>query len=120
MKNNTIVIRGNVVKEPKLFSDKKFAIIRLASNYQNRQDESKSMYFDVKIFGERMGDIDYFQPEIGDRLVVTGQLALDEYEKDGVSRSSMVIYCDHFEKIWRKSKETNVEKPPVKENGSRF
>jgi len=120
MKNNTIVIRGNVVKEPKLFADKKFAIIRLASNYQNRQDESKSMYFDVKVFGERMGDIDYFQPEIGDRLVVTGQLALDEYEKDGVSRSSMVIYCDHFEKIWRKPKETNAEKSPVKENGSRF
>lgn len=67
-----------------------------------------------------MGDIDYFQPEVGDRLVVTGQLALDEYEKDGVARSSMVIYCDHFEKIWRKPREANTQKPPVKEPGCRF
>lgn len=104
MKGNQIIVHGNVVKEAKVFADKKFAIIRLASNYSDKKDGQKTMYFDVKIFGERLGDIEYFQPVVGDRLCITGQLALDEYEKDGTLRSSMVIYCDHFEKIWRKPK----------------
>jgi single-stranded DNA-binding protein len=104
MKGNQIIIHGNVVKEAKVFADKKFAIIRLASNYSDKKDGQKTMYFDVKIFGDRLGDIEYFEPVVGDRLCVTGQLALDEYEKDGMLRSSMVIYCDHLEKIWRKPK----------------
>lgn len=109
MKGNQIIVHGNVVKETKVFPDKKFAIIRLASNYSDKRDGQKTMYFDVKIFGERLGDIEYFEPEIGDRLSVTGQLALDEYiDRDGVSRSSMVIYCDHFEKIWRKPKSSDT------------
>jgi single-stranded DNA-binding protein len=109
MKGNQIVIHGNVVKEPKLFPDKKFGIIRIASNYNDRRDGQKTMFFDVKILGERIGDIEYFQPMVGDRLSVTGSLALDEYEKDGVKRTEMVIYCDHFEKIWRKPQEKPVE-----------
>ena len=111
MKNNHFVVRGNVVKEPRIFPDKKFAIIRLASNYNNKEDASCTMFFDVKIFGERMGDIEYFDPKVGDRLVVTGQLALEEWEKDGKKNTSMVIYCDHFEKIWRrpKSESSTVE-----------
>jgi single-stranded DNA-binding protein len=104
MIGNQIVIHGNIVKEPKIFTDKRFAIIRLASNYNDKRDGQKTMFFDVKVFGDRMGDIDYFDPQVGDRLAVTGSLALDEYEKDGSLRSSMVIYCDHFEKIWRKPK----------------
>jgi single-stranded DNA-binding protein len=106
MKGNQIIVHGNVVKDVKLFPDKKFGIIRLASNYSDKKDGQKTMYFDVKIFGERLGDVDYFQPVVGDRLCVTGQLALDEYtDASGTPRSGMVIYCDHFEKIWRKSKE---------------
>jgi len=110
MKGNQIIIHGNVVKEAKVFADKKFAIIRLASNYSDKKDGQKTMYFDVKIFGDRLGDIEYFEPVVGDRLCVTGQLALDEYEKDGTLRSSMVIYCDHLEKIWRRPKAEAVGK----------
>jgi len=109
MIGNQIVIHGNVVKEPKIFTEKRFAIIRLASNYNDKRDGQKTMFFDVKVFGDRMGDIDYFEPQVGDRLAVTGSLALDEYEKDGAQRSSMVIYCDHFEKIWRKPKSATSE-----------
>ena len=111
MKSNQITIYGNVVKEPKMFADKKFGIIRMASNYNDKRDGQKTMYFDVKVFGDRMGDVEYFQPTIGDRLSITGSLALDEYEKDGVKRSEMVIYCDHFEKIWRRAdKPVSIEK----------
>ena len=103
MKGNVITLHGNVVKDPKIFTDKKFAIIRVASNYSDKRDGQKTMYFDVKIFGERLGDIEYFNPTVGDRLSITGQLALDEYtDANGVEKSGMVIYCDHFEKIWRK------------------
>ena len=110
MKGNQIIIHGNVVKEAKVFADKKFAIIRLASNYSDKKDGQKTMYFNIKIFGERLGDIDYFEPIVGDRLCVTGQLALDEYtDTNGTPRSGMVIYCDHFEKIWRKPKSATSE-----------
>ena len=111
MIGNQITIRGNVVKEPTMFPEKKFGIIRMASNYSDKRDGQKTMYFDVKIFGDRIGDVEYFQPVVGDRLSVTGSLALDEYEKGGVKRNEMVIYCDHFEKIWRRPTEKPVEKP---------
>ena len=74
MKGNQIIIHGNVVKEAKVFADKKFAIIRLASNYSDKKDGQKTMYVDIKIFGERLGDIDsaiFVKPTTSVNMTVT-------------------------------------------------
>lgn len=101
--NNNIRIRGNLVKNPVIYSDKNFAIARVAVNYQGRKDQ-ETMFFEVKFFGDRIKDLDYFDLGIGDRVVVDGSLTIETRNKDDKVFTDMVIYCDTIEKIWRKPK----------------
>lgn len=103
--NNVIRVRGNLVKDPVVFADKNFAMLRVAVNYQAKEKQ-EAMYFDVKLFGDRLKDIDYFELSAGDRVVVDGSMALDVRTKDEKTYTDMVVYCETIEKIWRKSKTT--------------
>lgn len=106
---NQIIITGNLTKEVKVISDK-FAVMRIASNYKDRDGNIQSMYLDVKIFS--LQDLDYFKPEKGDRVTVTGKLVIDEYEASGKKEIGMGILCDHFEKIWRQGKPDETKEAP--------
>ena len=109
---NQIIITGNLTKEVKIISDK-FAVMRIASNYKDRDGNIQSMYLDVKIFS--LQDLDYFKPEKGDRVTVTGKLVLDEHD----GKKEMVVICDHFEKIWRQTRsEEEIPKLQTKSSGT--
>lgn len=112
--NNFIRIRGNLVKDPVVYSDKNFAIARVAVNY-NVKKTQETMFFEVKFFGDRIKDINYFELSSGDRVVIDGSLSVETRNKDEKTFTNMVIYCETVEKIWRKPKSENQ---PDNENNS--
>lgn len=102
--NNEIRIIGNVVKEPNVLgeSDNKFGRIRIASNTK-KGDKEETLFIDVKLFGSSFKDLEYHNISKGDKVIVYGRLAIEEYtDKEGNERRDPVIYGNSLIKVARK------------------
>lgn len=109
MGNLEVRIVGNVVK-PVNYFENKFAIVRVAVNIRKNTSEEAVIYYDVKLFPERFKDILYYDLQTGDRVIVTGSVSLYETTKDDKVYKDYSIYCTSIDKIWKRPKETNVNK----------
>lgn len=78
--------------------ESRWGVIRIAQNFK-RGEDLRTLFIDVKLFGGAFRDFEYYTPEKGDKVVVTGRLTCDEY-KDGndVNRVSMAINADSLMK----------------------
>ena len=107
MRTNSIVLVGNVVKEPKIFDTEKgnFGVVRIAVN-SRRGDREDTLYIDVKLFGNTFNDLSYYEIGKGDRVQVDGRLVLEEFtNKEGTDVKLPAIVANSVVKFYKKAKE---------------
>lgn len=93
MVNNFCILKGNLVRDPlrkDLPSGKTVRTFSLANNY-GPLDQQKVSFFDIEVWDIAGADL-VSEFKKGDRVVVTGQLRQDRWEKEGQlhSRVKMV------------------------------
>lgn len=103
--NIKLTVVGYLVKDS-VVSDggdgkEKFGRFRLATDIGSKSKET--LFLDVKMFGRAAGDIDYYKLNKGDKVVVTGRLNQETYEKDGTEYKSLVITADSAHKVAKPS-----------------
>lgn len=104
--NNEIRLIGNVVFDPDLYEStngKNFGKMRVATNTKFG-DVERSCFINVKMFGRAFKDFEYYEVEKGDKVVITGELVQEEWEKDGEKRTDYVVYANTIAKLHRKVK----------------
>ena len=114
MKENHLVITGNLGKDPKLtFSKSGTAIVQFSiaapqSKKENGQwIDLKPIWFQVTFFKEEAEAImDKFSK--GDTARIEGRLAQSEYEKDGETKTSLEIIGASISKIERVKQTSEV------------
>ena len=107
--NNEIRIIGNLVKEPNIIerktsgdSEGKFARLRIASNTK-RGDKEETLFIDVKLFGNCFNDLEYHSITKGDKVLIYGRLAIEDYkDKEGIDRREPIIYANSLIKLAKK------------------
>jgi len=107
MRTNSIVLVGNVVKEPKVFETEKgnFGVVRVAVS-SRRGDREETLYIDVKLFGHTFNDLTYYEINKGDRVQVDGRLVMEEFtNKDGVDVKLPAIIANSVVKFYKKAKD---------------
>lgn len=112
-----VQIDGNVCQDPKKITDK-FCVIRMAENYKEKGEE-ETIYIDVKVFEKNISDLEYYQITKGDRLMVSGRLVKDDYEKDGEKKERFAIIADSIKKIWKKPAQQKSDQK-TESNGHKF
>jgi single-strand DNA-binding protein len=100
---NSILIEGNLVKDPVLRSTTKgtqICTMRLASNRSYRQDagfEQEVSFFDVETWG-KLAEACYTKGNKGRGLRVVGRLKQNRWSgSDGKSHSRVAIVAEHVE-----------------------
>jgi len=111
---NSILIEGNLVKEPILRSTPKgtqVCVMRLASNRFYKQEsgyEKEVSFFNVETWA-RLAEICSTKGKKGRGIRVVGRLKQDRWtEADGKPRSNITIVADHVEFRPEFKKETKV------------
>lgn len=102
--NNELRLIGNVVKEPDIFQSEhgKFAKVRIACN-SKRGETEETLYIDLKVFGNSYKDLEYHSVTKGDKILVYGRLAVDEFvDKNEIKRREPVVYCNSLIKVARR------------------
>lgn len=100
----TATITGNVGKAPELKatrSGKNMCTFSVASTYKKDGQEPQTTWVDVVCFDEQ-ADVVSQSVDKGDRLVVTGRLALETFQKkDGTQGWSLRLMADEVGKSMR-------------------
>lgn len=102
--NNEVRLIGNIVKDPDVFdsSNSKFGRVRIASNTKRGEVEDV-LFIDVKLFGNSFKDLEYHNIVKGDKVVVYGRLAVEEFtDKNENKRREPVIYANSLIKVAKK------------------
>lgn len=93
----TATITGNVGKAPEIrvtASGKNIASFSVASTVKSKNGESQTTWVDIVCFDEQ-ADVVTQHLRKGERVVVTGRLALEQYtRKDGTPGSSLRMIAD--------------------------
>jgi len=100
---NSILIEGNLVRDPLLRSTQKgtqLCTMSLASNRYYKQDtgfEKEVSFFDVEIWS-RLAELCYAKGKKGRGVRVVGRLKQDRWnDPDGKPRSKVTIVAEHVE-----------------------
>ena len=105
---NNIQILGNMVRDCELkYAQSGTAIgsfgIAVNKKIKNQSGgyDDKAMFFDVTAFGKTAENINKFFGK-GSRILISGELDFQSWEKDGQKRSKVGIICHQFDFIDRK------------------
>ena len=105
---NNIQILGNMVRDCELkYAQSGTAIgsfgIAVNKKIKNQSGgyDDKAMFFDVTAFGKTAENINKFFGK-GSRILISGELDFQQWEKDGQKRSKVGIVCHQFDFIDRK------------------
>jgi single-stranded DNA-binding protein len=105
-----VQIDCNVCQDIKKISEK-FYVLRVAENYKKDKDAQEStFYLDVKVFERTIPDIEYFEIQKGDRLLIEGKLVEDEFESNGEKRKQLAVIADSIKKVWKKTASKKEDK----------
>jgi len=116
---NSILIEGNLVKDPLLRSTQKgtqICTMRLASNRYYKQDtgfEKEVSFFDVETWS-RLAETCYAKGKKGRGVRVVGRLKEDRWnDSDGKKRSRIAIVAEHveFRPEFKKDDKTQSDSP---------
>lgn len=103
--NNELKLIGNVVKDPDVYESErgKFGRLRLACNTKRGETED-TLFIDVKLFGGAFKDFEYHEVVKGDKILVYGRLAVEEYTaKDESKRREPIVYANGIIKLAKKA-----------------
>ena len=95
---NEIRLIGNLTSDPAMYE--RVARIRIASNTKVG-DKKETLFIDVKMFGHNIEEVTNHELKKGDKVMVFGRLAIEEYEstKTGENKKDAVVYCNNFVKL---------------------
>ena len=106
---NTIQILGNMTRDCELkYAQSGTAIgsfgIAVNKKIKNQSGgyDDKAMFFDVTAFGKTAENINKYFGK-GSRILISGELEFQQWEKDGQKRSKVGIVCQQFDFIDKKS-----------------
>ena len=102
---NNIVLAGNVVNDPinrLTVTGKSVSTIRLAVN--NPLNDKEVLYINVDVWDKQSEFVQKYVKK-GNGLSVVGRLKQDEWEKDGVKRTSYSVVADRVNFFGAKKKE---------------
>ena len=106
---NNIQILGNMTRDCELkYAQSGTAIgsfgIAVNKKIKNQSGgyDDKAMFFDVTAFGKTAENINKYFGK-GSRILISGELEFQQWEKDGQKRSKVGIVCQQFDFIDKKS-----------------
>jgi single-strand DNA-binding protein len=102
---NSIVLAGNVVKDPTSRATpmgKSVSTIRLAVN--NPLNDKEVLFIDVETWGQQQEFVSKFVKK-GSAVSVIGRLKLDEWMKENVKQSKYFVVADRINFIGSKKKD---------------
>jgi len=118
---NSILIEGNLVRDPLLRSTQKgtqLCTMSLASNRYYKQDtgfEKEVSFFDVEIWS-RLAELCYAKGRKGRGVRVVGRLKQDRWnDPDGKPRSKVTIVAEHVEFRPEFKKDSKTVNEPAEE-----
>ena len=118
---NNIQILGNMTKDCELkYAQSGTAIgsfgIAVNKKIKNQSGgyDDKAMFFDVTAFGKTAENINKFFGK-GSRILISGELDFQQWEKDGQKRSKVGIVCQQFDFIDRKG-DAQQETQPMRQS----
>jgi single-strand DNA-binding protein len=95
---NTIIITGNVTKDPEMRytqNGKAICTFGVATSY-GKDDKKQVTYHDIKVFGDMAENVAKSIGK-GNRVIVTGRLQIDVYDKkDGTKGKRVEIVADEI------------------------
>jgi single-strand DNA-binding protein len=95
--DNTVVISGNVVRDPELRftnSNKAVCEFSVAWNQMARDGQEKKGHFFDCVAWEKMAENVAENARRGQRVTVTGRLNFESWEKDGQKRNKVTIVVE--------------------------
>jgi single-strand DNA-binding protein len=115
MNLNNIIIGGRLTRDPELkHSQSGVAICRLSiCNNQRRREAEVATFLDCTAFGKTAETIAEHMTK-GQRIVITGKIRQENWEKDGEKRSKLVVDVDRFDFVDPRgggNGDTNEERP---------
>lgn len=118
---NMIVVSGNIVRDVELNESQTLIRFCIANSESVKKDgkwEEYTNYFDIKGFGGTVKLAPYLVK--GTKVIVTGSLHQDRWEKDGQKNSRIVINCSSLEfgGNGKKKAESQDEGAPAGSSGS--
>ena len=82
---NTIIIKGNLCKDPELFKDGTIVKLNVASNRKIKEQEYTT-FFNCVAFSFTATDIINLQLRKGAKVMIRGEMRDRTYEKDGENK----------------------------------
>jgi single-strand DNA-binding protein len=120
MSTNTVVIRGNLCRDPEvkfLASGTEVGQFAIALN-ERRKDKVQGTvteiahFFDVKCFGQTANLVGEYLRK-GSNCIVTGRLAQEKWQtKEGDNRSRVVIVAERVDFVTRAPKSEDEDQSP--------
>lgn len=107
---NKVIINGHLVKDMEVKDTGKFLVgnFTIANNVGYGENE-KTNFVNCVMFGDRVESlVDYLVK--GCKVLVDGELALEQYEKDGENRYATKVYVKGLEIEKFKEEEKKVNK----------
>lgn len=110
---NQVTLEGNLVRDPDVFTSKtgnKIGKIRIACTTKDSSGKEETLYIDAKLFGSVYNDITSGDLKKGNRVVVVGKLATEEWkDKEENLRKDFLIYATRVLKLEQRKRLGNVE-----------
>lgn len=110
---NKIILSGNLCKdiEVKYYNDRKNIknTIAVRRDFKNKNGEYDTDFFTFTIWGNQAEYIDKFATK-GDKVLISGKLLNNNYEKDGRMIYSNDIQVENIELIGGRKETNNIEK----------
>ena len=112
---NNIQILGNMVRDCELkyaqsgtaIGSFGIAVNKKVKNQSGGYDD-KAMFFDVTAFGKTAENINKYFGK-GSRILISGELDFQQWEKDGQKRSKVGIVCQQFDFIDKKDSQSTQD-----------
>lgn len=89
---NVVVLSGRLTSDPvsKKVGEFDTCSFRMASNTNAGKDKERTLFIEVNTWSGLANTVQKFKKK-GDQVVVTGQLRLDQWEKDGQKQSKIYV-----------------------------
>ena len=115
MNLNNIIIGGRLTRDPELkHTQSGVAICRFTiCNNQRRKEQEVATFLDCTAFGKTAETIGEHMTK-GQRIVITGKIRQENWEKEGEKRSKLTIDVDRFDFVDPRGGgkgDTNEERP---------
>ena len=111
IKINRIILSGNICKdiETKYYNDKKYLrnTIAVRRDFKNKDGNYDSDFLNFTLWGSQAEYLEKYANK-GDKIIISGRIANNNYEKDGQTFYSTEIQVDSIELLGKRQKEEST------------